>query len=145
MKLEGFSFSAMYEVRAPGLGFDLHNDYDFIGFEFDSERMKFLLSWRRVGEGWVREGAPAVLEIEVCGFTRVRFKPASDSSESTGGQTLSFIGHLHPDQWEEMDGCLDAESAPDDYDFIVGLEDGAAIKIRGGWARLRTEEHPPCS
>jgi hypothetical protein len=138
MKLEGFSVSAMYEVRAPGLACDLHNDYDFVGCEVDAKRMTFLLSWRRVNASWVREGAPAVLEIEVFGVGQVRFKPASDSSESGGGQTVTFIGHLHPDQWEEMDGCLDAEALPDDFDFIVGFEDGAAIKIRGGRAQLRT-------
>lgn len=141
MKLEGFCFSAMYEVRSPSLELDIHNDYDFIGFDCDSERINIVFSWKRINEEWVREGAPAVFEIEVCGFSRVRFKPASDASESTGGQTLSFIGHLHPDQWEEMDGGLDADSSPSDYDFIVGFENGAAIKIRGGRARLRTGQH----
>ena len=137
MRTEGFRFAKMHELKASDLELDLHNDYDFLGFESDMERKTLTLNWQRTEGEWVRESLPLAIEVEIRNFVRMKFRPAADSSALTGSQTLSFIGHLHPEEWDEMDGCLDDEHPPSDHDFIVGFEDGAAVKVRGGIAEIR--------
>lgn len=59
----------------------------------------------------------------------MRLRPRLKTHASDGGRTLSFIGFLHPDQEEIMDGCVDEHEATEEFHFIVGFEDGGALKV----------------
>lgn len=52
-----------------------------------------------------------------------------DNDKNNGKETLSFIGYLHPNDVDLMDGCLDEDEANPTYHMIIAFEGGLAIKI----------------
>src|SRR3954463_16024954 len=101
--------------------FDVHNDYKFSCFYYDASKQ-----WARLT--WAALSSDAALPLTFEGIRFIKIKEADDGYPRREAQSTSFIGFLHPDDIETMDGFL-----PDDGDeqahFIVGFQDSSAIKV----------------
>lgn len=63
MKLIDFSFETIF-LRADGKEFDLHNNFDFIGFFYNVEKREIVFTWRRGRGEWIPKDSPNEIIIE---------------------------------------------------------------------------------
>lgn len=123
MKLIGFQFQNDVTIQIGDVFLDLHNDYDFVGFE---QSHAVTLTWHRSRED---ETLPQSVVLNFDGVSALRFCAAKGPSASGDAQTVAFLGFLDPDQEAVMNGFLDRSNVGPDADFIAGFEDTSALKI----------------
>jgi hypothetical protein len=139
MKPIGFKVVGGYALETRGVFLDLHNDYEFTEYTADLENNLLRLSWQRLSREHLPPNLPQSLRLVVKGAERLRLLPTKDDRESGGARTVSFIGFLHVDQEQVMDGCVDYSEAGEEPDFIVGFEDESALKLFGRNGVLEAE------
>lgn len=128
MKKINFLVDSNYALDVGGQHIDLHNNFDFKGLEYSTNSNQVCLSWIKSVGDWVPTD-------EVEGF-KIIFENAlllkvqgSISEVPSTRKNLSFIGYLHPEDVELMDGCLDESEATSDHHMIFVFENNFAIKI----------------
>lgn len=126
MRLDGFELRDGYILAFGEWELDLHNDYDVVEVSNQPSSSSARIIFRRNPGDWVNATQPESITMQ---FERVaRFlKKAGDPARATDGDTLQFIGFLHPDH-DVMDGYLEDLSDPS-QDLILGLEDHSAVKV----------------
>ena len=139
MKTLGFSFIDSYALKVQGEFIDLHNDCEFEGYFIDVAQGQLTLFWRRLDQQEV-SSAPRTFRFLVNGVRRIRVSPPRRDGELGAGRTVSFVGFLHVDQEEIMDGCVDYGEAGEGPDFIIGFEDESTPKVFGRSGTIEVEQ-----
>jgi len=130
MLLTNFKVEENYAIFSDGKFLDLHNDFDFVGFDYDSQTNCVKLNWVRAKH--TTENTHVFNVTLRCHSTRLfKVELPEDQYDDTSAKTLEFLGFLHPDDLDVMSGCLLQEEANDDYHLILRFESGCAIKIYG--------------
>lgn len=126
MRLKDLEMVRGYAIRVGECEADLHNDYEFESLQYDVATQSVRLTWFRSIH------ASNVLPVKVTVlFERISlFKIEFDSLEEAkcDAGTLKFLGFLHPDDREIMDGYLEQEEADSTYHIILGFENGLSVK-----------------
>lgn len=128
MKKTNFLIENNYALNIEGKHLDLHNNFDLIKLEYLITRNSFSLSWSRTNGEWVQPKDPEHIRIVFENVSFLKLSP-STSWNHEDQKTLSFIGYLHPEDAELMDGCLDENEADSTYHMIISFQDGFAIKV----------------
>lgn len=117
-----------YALDVDGRHIDLHNNYDFKSVKYSTRKNRVSVTWTKVTGDWVQKDVPEHVQIvfDNVAFFKVR---TDDYDKNNDKGTLSFIGYLHPDDVDLMDGCLDEGEANSTYHMIIAFEGGLAIKI----------------
>lgn len=129
MNLKNFKIKESYGIEYKGKFLDLHSNYDFIKFSYDVSSQAVFLEWNKSqGEWSVKEPFEKLImkfsSISIFAMrSRDRQKPFSEDN------CLSYIGYLHPDDFEVMDGFLPEKLANDSYHLVLGFESGMVIKL----------------
>lgn len=128
MEKVNFLVDNNYALDVDGRHIDLHNNFDFENVEYSIKKNRVSVSWVKTIGDWVQADEPEHVRIV---FENVLFFKIQTGSSGThkDRRTLSFIGYLHPEDVELMDGCLDESEATFTYHMIFVFEDGLAIKI----------------
>lgn len=129
MKKLNFSIVEAHAVEVDGLFLDLHNDFEFTGLSCDSELGRVSLFWERSRESCVTKGAPARLSIVFDAVSLFKVNFVSGGHGALEGRTLQFVGYLHPEDVETMNGCLDERESSDDFHIVFGFENGLSVKL----------------
>jgi len=128
MEKINFLVDSNHALDIGGRHIDLHNNFDFKNIEYSTEKNILSLSWVKTKGDWVQSNEFEGLQIV---FEDVLFLKIQGNVSSTlaDRKTLSFIGYLHPEDEELMDGCLDESEANPTYHMIFSFENSLAIKI----------------
>lgn len=129
MKRMNFSIEKNSSITVDGSSLDLHNDYDFLELNYEPRVSKVSLLWKKVEGDWVKETLSQKLRIVFNQVSIFKTQVNVDSNEQVDRLTLSFVGYLHPEDIDTMDGCLDELESNDSYHIIFGFENGLAIKL----------------
>jgi len=128
MKLSNFEIGDNYAINMGSTWLDLHNDYDFETYQYDATTNSVFLLWVR---SKLRPSETSAAQKIVVRFTDVKLLK-TDFSVSTvasaDAETLTFLGFLHADDLEIMDGCLTQEESDSTYHMIFRFESGLSIK-----------------
>jgi len=102
--------------------FDLHNEYDLTSHTYNEELKEAQFTWRKVNES---------KQITLCfrDVTLYKTNPRDPSIPESEDLTISFIGFLHPDEIDVMDGYASNSDFIAGNHFIIGLESEAAFKV----------------
>jgi hypothetical protein len=74
--------------------FDLHNNFDFVGYEYRPTEKKARFDWVRSDGDWVPEGLPARLALLFEGVSNFAAKRRDDEMPFTEDDCLSSISFL---------------------------------------------------
>jgi len=128
MEKINFLVDSNYALDVGGRHIDLHNNFDFESIEYSIRQNRLSMTWAKVTGDWVQIDVPEYVKIEFDNVVFLKIQTDSyDKNDDKG--TLSFIGYLHPEDVDLMDGCLDESEANSNYHMIIAFEGGLAIKI----------------
>ena len=127
MELRNFQIKDGYQVVISGFKLDVHNDYDFVDLEFNGTSRLVTMAWKKTNGGWVQKNTPEGFRL-IFESTELIYvtEPKTRISE---GETLSFVGFLHPEDFATMDGYLEHQDADRSWHMIFGFENGSSIKL----------------
>ncbi|MEP4149962.1 MAG: hypothetical protein ABJL73_01580 [Lentilitoribacter sp.] len=128
MEKINFSVDSNYALNIGGQHIDLHNNFDFRNLEYLSEENALSVSWVKTKGDWVQSNEAENLQIV---FEDVLFLKIQGNVSNTlaDRKNLSFIGYLHPEDEDLMDGCLDESEANSTYHMIFAFENSLIVKI----------------
>ena len=115
---------------------DLHNNFNFAGLTYEVSEQRIELEWYRVLGEWSRNERYEKIKLifdavsVFCVHARDQAKPFSED------ECLSYIGYLHPDDMDVMDGFLPVDQSSDGCHIVLGFEGGLVIKLYSGVARI---------
>ncbi|MBU3057894.1 hypothetical protein [Pseudomonas indica] len=136
MRLENFKIIDSIAIEYGGYYLDLHNNFNFVGLVYDVPRQRIELEWNKNLGEWSRNERYEKIKLTFdavsvfCVRARDQAKPFSED------ECLSYIGYLHPDDMDVMDGFLPVGQSSDDYHVILGFEGGLVIKLYSRIARV---------
>lgn len=128
MEQLNFNIGANYAICMGPIWLDLHNDYDFEKYEYDPHANNALFSWSRSKSRSAEPGTAQKLMLRFDKLTLSKTEYMADSSLVADATTLAFLGFLHPDDLNVMDGCLTQDESDSTYHIIFRFENGLAIK-----------------
>jgi Na+-transporting NADH:ubiquinone oxidoreductase subunit NqrF len=109
--------------------FDLHNDFELLGFNYDLDSRRFIMKWQKSLGDWVAPNLPNQLSLLFDNVAYLSISPRDPEMPYSEDSCLSFLGYLRPEDKTVMDGFLVEEMAQDDYDIIFIFQSGLAIKV----------------
>lgn len=124
-----FEITDNHALTFEGRHIDLHNCFDFVGFEYDVAERAMKLSWKKSKGNWVdkNELAGLVLAHKAVTYLRVIDEDGHDYYED--GSCLGEITYF-PSAERETNDCFMWHSKPNDGDDILYFfESGQKIRI----------------
>ena len=118
-----------YALTYEGWHIDLHNNFDFVGFDYNVEERKIKLNWKKSNGDWVdkNEFSSLVLTHKIVTFFRVIKQ--DDKSTYNDDSCLGEITFF-PSTERETNDSIVLQSKPNDGDDIIYFfENGQQIRI----------------
>lgn len=129
-----FSIASTIDILSGSQLYDLHNDFDFMGINFEVSSSYLTLLWANNRE-----------ELRIC-FQLVKFLRMKGFDEAMPRQEdsrLSFMGYLHPDDVDLMDGFLTEDLASENHHLIFCFEGGLSMKVFAASAEFLPMQRTP--
>ncbi len=119
---------------------DLHSNYDFKSLSYDIQNKTIELGWTKCAGDWAKDEIYQGLKLVFSCVYVFSVRPRDNDKSFSEDDCLSFLGYLHPDDLELMDGFLPLEKAGKNYDLFLGFESGLAIKLYAEAVELQVFE-----
>lgn len=117
--------------------YDLHNDFDFVGYEYRPTERKARFDWMRSDGDWVAEGLPARISLAFDGVSNFAAKRRDDEMPFTEDDCVASISFLPKELAEEFEAICPGHRSEDEHMGIC-FQSGSSVKI---WAEsVRHEE-----
>ena len=119
--------------------FDLHNNFSFLGFSYETFNRKIELNWRKRDDEWVPNDSPEKIQLII---EDVAFLKASERYQDmpfTEDDCLSTIGFMWNDMIEEMGAYYSSEPIDDCNHLSISFMSGFDLKISAERATLFVE------
>lgn len=125
-----FQLEDMIALVAGPSYFDLHNDFDFVGYEYRPTERKARFDWVRSDGDWVPEGLPARLALIFDRVSNFAAKRRNDEMPFTEDDCLSSISFL-PREFSDEFGAVMQGFRSEDEHISLSFQSGSHVKI---WA-----------
>lgn len=106
---------------------DLHNDFNLSSFELTGSRLGVELT--RADGDWVDSNLPSSIRLVFSAVNRIRFVAGTEGKSCEDHRTLAYLGCLHTDDYDVMNGFLDLGQLAEPFHVILVMEDGTALKV----------------
>jgi hypothetical protein len=93
MQLDGFTFDEIY-LRTPNAEFDLHNCFDFTGFNYEISTRSLVLQWR--ANQHARGDAPYRITVRFRAVSHLSVEPRDHELPFTEDDSLWFVAYASP-------------------------------------------------
>ena len=126
-----FKLKDHHAIELGGHHLDLHNVFDFAGFEFDNNTKVIVLKWSRGKGEWVPENAPKELTLTIENVNYIQLLPPdTDALSSDDACLLDFT--YFPSNEREQNEHLTLQSYPEEGDdMIFTFVSGRVIRVGG--------------
>ncbi len=126
----------IYLVQPPH-ELDMHNNYDFLGFDYSVEHRTLLMRWRRSQGAWVASNAPSSVTVEFREVSELRFQPRDSALPFTEDDCVSSFGYWTDEDW--ADGLIDTPRPDPNWLTAVDFMSGAMLAVQASSAHARIE------
>lgn len=117
---------------------DLHNNFDFIEFNYSVKNRLLLLSWRRNDGEWVASGTPESVIIEFREVSEFRFTPRDSKLPFTEDDCINSFGYWVDEDWIEGVIMLELNQTPEpNWLTAIDFMSGAVISVQASSAHAR--------
>ena len=127
MRIDNFKVEKGHAISRGPHWIDLHNDYVLEDIKYDEMARVLRVAWRCSRPSPLNDGASICLVFQSVSLLIMVYREIAGRDPGDPG-VLSFVGFLHPDSTDVMDGYLDAAEADESYHFIIGFERGLSVK-----------------
>jgi len=132
-----FEIDGAIAIEFGDSNFDLHNDFDFVGYEYRPTERKARFDWARGDGSWVPAGLPARLSMVFEGVSNFAAKKRDDEMPFTEDDCVSSISFL-PRAFDDDFGAVCVGFRSDEEHLSICFQSGSCVKI---WAEsVRHEE-----
>lgn len=137
--LSTFTLDQTIAIVAGEAYYDLHNCFDFVGFEYRSSEKKARLEWQRGAGDWVSQELPKKLVLCFSGVVNITVQRRNDEMPFTEDSCLESITFLPPALSDNF-GAVCSGGRFDDEHLSIEFRSGSGVKI---WADSVTHEIEP--
>ena len=113
--------------------FDLHNCFDFVGYEYRPTERFMQLRWNRGTGAWVSTELPKGLILTFLQVGNIAIRQRDDEMPFTEDSCLASISFLPSTMNDIFDAICIGERFPDEH-LSMTFQSGAGIKIWAGKA-----------
>ena len=110
----------IYLVQPPH-ELDLHNNFDFTGFNYSIEKRTLVLDWKRSSGDWITQDTPEFLTIEFNEVSEFRFLPRDSEKPFTEDDCLSDFGYWTDEDWSDGVFTINENQKPEE-DWLTALD-----------------------
>ncbi len=128
MKMSNFEIGDNYAISMGSIWLDLHNDYDFETYWYDATTNSTVLLWVLSKQHPPEVSLAQKISIRFTSVKLLKTDLLTDAEISADAETVAFLGFLHPDDLDVMDGCLTQRESDSTYHMIFRFENGLSIK-----------------
>ncbi len=124
-----FDIKGNNAIEIAGRHIDLHNDFDFVGFDYNIADREIKLYWKKSNGSWVDENEFSDL---VLSHSTVTFLNVIAQDEKSNYEDDSCLGEISffPSTEREINDCIIPQAKPKDGDDILYFfENGQQIRI----------------
>ncbi|QDO85226.1 hypothetical protein FM037_20765 [Shewanella psychropiezotolerans] len=129
MLLENFKIVDSIAIEFTGTFLDLHSNFDFVKLAYNIEERTVELDWKKCSGEWAKLEQYKKLKLVFKSVDIFRVNPRDSEKPFSEDDCLSYIGYLHPDDLNLMEGFLPSEQSEDNYHMVLGFESGLVLKI----------------
>ena len=131
-----FQLDQGVSVIADGKYYDLHNCFDFVGYEHRPAEKKLRLEWLRSPGEWVSADIPVGLVLFFEGVTNFAVQKRDGDMPFTEDNCVSNISFLPPELSDRYDAMCPDHRSHDEH-LSLSFQSGASMKI---WAESVTHQ-----
>ncbi len=146
---EQFKFEGGIRIHVEGAFHDLHNDFDFAGFNYCIRSRVVTLRWIRSSGDWVKEEEPAEIQLEYHNVARFEFRARDPEMPFTEDDCLADAGYWREAGWPDNitngweDGIFSSDAKPeDDWHRAFRFRSAASIVIQAARAEVKIKREP---
>lgn len=124
-----FDISDNHILNIEGRHLDLHNNFDFVGYDYNVEDKEIRLNWKKSNGDWVHKNEISSLVLI---HKVVTFLEVSDLEEKSNNEDGSCLGEItfFPSSLREIKDSILPQSKPNNGDDIIYFfENGRCIRI----------------
>ena len=130
MKLLNFNVGDDFiSVVKDGSYLDLHNNFDFVGYNYAVANNEFQIIFNKASEDWASDVKVENLIFKFAGVLFLKIKGNDSTEDPDDEKCLSDIGFCAADLRNDMEFFLATNEFGDSYDLIFVFQTGQAIKI----------------
>lgn len=118
---------------------DLHNNFDFIGYDYNVVNREIKLHWRKSKGDWVDKNELSSLVLIHRGVTFLRVMEQDENSTYEDGSCLGEITFFPSTIREINDNIIDQSKPNDGDDILYFFENGQLIRINCEQVELKTD------
>jgi len=116
--------------------FDLHNCFDFVGYEYQVTEKKARLEWQRGAGDWVSKNLPSKLVLLFEGVTNLAAERRNDEMPFTEDCCLASITFLPPELADNFSAICPNHRSDDEH-LSIKFQSGSGVKV---WAESVTHQ-----
>ena len=134
-----FQLVSTVEIVAGDRHFDLHNCFDFVGFEYQPTEKKACLTWKRGAVEYASPTLPGQLVLTFEGVTNFAVKRRDEDMPFTEDNCVASITFLPPELADNFGAIIQGYRSHDEH-LSIEFQSGSGLKI---WAETATCEIGP--
>ncbi|SKB36067.1 hypothetical protein SAMN05660841_00008 [Sphingobacterium nematocida] len=124
-----FDIKDNHAIEIAGRVIDLHNNFDFVGFDYNIADREIKLYWKKSCGDWVDKNEFLSLILTHMGVTFLRVTEQDEKSTYDDDSCLGDITFF-PSTSREINDCIVPQTKPNDGDDILYFfENGQQIRI----------------
>src|SRR5687767_9311737 len=132
-----FEIDGTIGIGLPGEGcLDLHNDFDFIGFEYQPTDQKARLSWRRGDGDWIAKRRPTEFFLLFAGVRSFTVRKRDTEMPFSEDSCLQHVTFAPADFADDYDAIFPTYRALEEH-LSLAFMSGFGVKI---WAESVAHE-----
>lgn len=138
MKLKNFKLADDNIAFEQGANYyDIHNNFIFTGFKYNTLRREVVLNWVKGTGDWVPNNSPKSIHFIIRDVYLFKAKERDAEMPFTEDDCLNCIGFLWNDLIEEMGGYYSHEPKENCTHLSIEFMSGLALKIGADTALLK--------
>jgi len=118
-----------YALNFQGLHIDLHNNFDFVGFDYKVDQREVKLTWNKTNGEWVDKNELSQIILTHTGVDYLKIIEQDENSILQDDNTLGEISFF-PSTAREINDSIIPQQKPNELDDILySFENGQVIRI----------------
>ena len=130
---KNFTIVDNYAIEHESDWFDIHNNYSIKSIFYDPANRSLTFNW--VKKRTEVKGQESFM-LKFNGVSILKINGILPSEKNNNDVTLSYLGYLHPNDLDLMNGCLMENEANSSYHLVCGFENGLFIKVFSNTAEV---------
>lgn len=140
MQAKNFKVVDSTGIEFLGQFLDLHSNYDFTSVSYDVCNKSVEMCWKKCSGSWAENEKYQKLKLKFSSVSVFSVRPRDGEKPFSEDDCLSYLGFLHPDDLDLMDGFLPPDKSEDGFHLVFGFESELVIKLYADSVELISSE-----